>query len=71
MKWKPKKNTKYQWNKNFNLWKVKQDWLTLKQTNQKKEGEDPNKKIRDEKGYVQQTPLKFRESSGEYFENLY
>jgi hypothetical protein len=40
MKWRLKEQR--QWNKELVLWKDKQNWQILSQTNQKKERTDPN-----------------------------
>jgi hypothetical protein len=66
MKWRHTKRAikrKDQWNRVV-LWKDKQTWQNLSQTNQKKEGEDPISKVSGKRGKLQQISLKSRDSLG-------
>ena len=43
---------KYQWIQQLVVWRDKKDWQTFNQTHQENKREDPNNKIRNERGEI-------------------
>jgi hypothetical protein len=70
MKWRTKEQYKEWWNTELDHWKDKQDWQTLRQTNQKKEKTQSNK-IRDARKDITANITEIQRIIMEYLENLH